>query len=95
MQETIEDRPDRFDPVLMTNAIKGLSEVIEYFVCEGPGCDREMSPGAHASLSGLVHVQQRLATELYLYVNALAEAGIQLPDPPDAVRERRALYRVK
>lgn len=95
MQKTTDHHPARFDPVLVTNAVKGLSEVIEYFVCEGPGSNRELSPGAYASLSGLVHLQHRLATELYQYVAALEKAGIKLPEPPGKVRERRALYRVK
>ncbi|MDX1443420.1 MAG: hypothetical protein R3270_06525 [Gammaproteobacteria bacterium] len=95
MQKSINDYPRNFDPAMVGNALKGLSELIEYFVCEGPATNLAMSPGALASLQGLSYVQRRLANELYDYLCTLSEAGIDLPVPPEEIRERRGLYRVK
>lgn len=82
-----------FDPVLASNALRGIGESIYWFVTEGPGAERPMSREAHASLLGLTWSARNLAMQLQGWFDALAAAGLRPEDLiPDGVRDLPGKY---
>lgn len=87
--------PHDFNPWLATDALKGITEAIHWFVTEGPGAEHPMPAGAQSSLIGLTWAGRNLARQLHAYFAALEAAGIELPGTESReVREPSANYLV-
>ncbi len=103
MKEKHHELSKNFDPHHAIYALKGISWFLHDYYSEGPGVYRTVPAGHHANLLGISWLQQRLVNELYEYIAALDEAGIELPvikeffeglDCENRVSEARECYLV-
>ena len=79
--------PKGFDPYNAVHSLKAISYFLHDYYAEGPGVHRTVPEGHYANLLGIVALQQRVANELYDYIVALGEAGLDLPLSEDELEE--------